>query len=297
MDKHAPLANWSLIQAFLAVADTGSLSAAARALDQSQPTLGRQIRALEEELGTQLFERHARGLRPSLNGEALLPHARAMREAMQSLCLTAAGQSEQMEGTVRIATSVFMAHYLMPPILADIRMEEPEIQLELAASDASDNLLFREADSAVRMYRPTHTGLVTRHVADLEVGIFAARSYLARRGRPKGQDDLPGHDLIGYDRNDLIVQAMNAQGLSITREDFGLRCDNQSAYWELVRAGCGIGFSQRAVGLRDPLVAELKLGVEIPPLPVWLTAPEAMRHTPRIRRIWDLLARMLVDLR
>ncbi|WP_121061267.1 LysR family transcriptional regulator [Chachezhania antarctica] len=297
MDTRASLADWSLVRAFLAVAETGSLSAAARALRQSQPTLGRQVRALEDALGTQLFERHARGLRPSPEGEALLPHAQSMREAMQALHLTAAGQSQRLEGTVRIATSIFMAHFLMPAILADIRRAEPLIQLELAASDTSENLLFREADIAVRMYRPTHGGLVTRHVADLDLGIFAARSYLERRGRPIRAEDLRDHDLIGYDRSDLIVQAMNAHGFPVTREDFKLRCDNQSAYWQLVRAGCGVGFSQRGVALADPLVEELDLGIELSPLPVWLTAPEAMRQTPRIRRIWDLLADALVGLR
>ncbi|WP_158965438.1 LysR family transcriptional regulator [Chachezhania sediminis] len=297
MDDRAPLADWSLIQAFLAVAETGSLSAAARTLGQSQPTLGRQVRALETTLGTQLFERHARGLHPSAEGAALLPHAMAMREAMQALRLTAAGQSQRLEGTVRIAASVFMAHYLMPQILSDIRQAEPAIQLDLVASDASENLLFREADIAVRMYRPTHEGLVTQHVTDLELGIFAAKSYLDRRGRPKGPGDLGNHDLVGYDRNEQIVQAMTAQGHAVDRSDFALRCDNQAIYWQLVRAGCGLGFSQRGVGRADPAVEELDLGIAIPPLPVWLTAPEAMRHTPRIRRVWTLLVEALAPLR
>ncbi len=284
------LPDWSLIQSFLAVAETGSLSAAARVSGHSQPTLGRHIQLLEQTLGASLFDRHARGLNLSDTGERLLPMARQMRATMNQITLTAAGQSQALEGTVRITASVFASHHLLPPILAHIRVIEPEIQLELVPSDATENLLFREADIAVRMYRPGQLDIVTRHIADLGLGIFAASSFLDRAGRPRNIDDVIKHDLVGYDRNDMIVHSMNALGWPISRDDFAVRCDNQATYWELVRAGCGIGFSQLNVGQADPDVEELDLGVRIPPLPVWLAAHQAMRQTPRIRRVWDLLA-------
>ena len=283
-------ADWSLIQSFLAVAESGSLSAGARVLGQSQPTLGRHIQVLEQELGAALFDRHARGLALSDTGQQLLPMARQMREAMNQITLTAAGRSQTLEGTVRITASVFASHHLLPPILAHIRAEEPAISLELAPSDSTENLLFREADIAVRMYRPEQLDIVTRHIGDLGMGIFAARSYLQRRGLPRGIEDFRNHDLVGFDRNDLIVRTMNAMGWTISRDDFAVRCDNQTTYWELVRAGCGIGFSQSGVGRADPDIEELDFGVEIPPLPVWLAAHQVMRQTPRIARVWDILA-------
>lgn len=290
MDKPNPNRDWSLIPAFLAVAETGSLSAAARQLSLSQPTLGRQIRTLERDLGAELFERHARGLRLTPDGAELLPHAIHMREALNAIEMTSAGKSSDLAGRVRITASVFISHFILPPILADIRQAEPRIRIDLLPSDSSENLLFRAADIALRMYRPTQLDVVTAHVTDLELGCFAARSYLDRAGRPQGPGDLLEHDLIGYDTNDLILRSMRDYGWSVDPEDFALRCDDQAAYWHLVRAGCGIGFSQAGVGRADPAVEEIDLGVAIPPLPLWLAAHETLHRMPRIRRVWGLLA-------
>ncbi len=293
MDKTLTLSDWSLVQSFLAVADTGSLSAAARRLGRSQPTLGRQVQALEAELGVSLFDRHARGLRLSAVGQQLLPMARQMHAAMNQINLTAAGQAQRMEGTVRITASVFASHHVLPRILADIRAEEPAIRLELAATDTSENLLFREADIAVRMYRPQQADIVTRHVGDVPLCMCAARSYLDRAGRPSSSQELLQHDLVGFDANDMIIRAMQDRGLPVTRDSFTTRCDLQSAYWELIRAGCGIGFTQLQVAQSDPAIEIIPLDIDIPVLPVWLAAPQAMRQTPRIRRVWDLLVRGL----
>ncbi len=290
MDNPLSHADWSLIQSFLAVAEAGSLSGAAARLGRSQPTLGRHVRALEHSLGAELFQRHPRGLRPSALGARLLPEARRMRDAMQMIELTAAGQSQRLEGSVRITASMFVSQYLLPPVLARIRMAEPAIQLELVPSDSTENLLFRQADIALRMYRPTQLDIIARHVTSFDLGIFAARSYLERAGRPATAREIIRHDLVGYDDNDLILREMRAAGWPVTRASFVVRCDNQATYWELVRAGCGIGFSQRGVACNDPLVEELDFDVALPSLPVWLAAHQAMRQTPRIRRVWDLLA-------
>ncbi|WP_298851154.1 LysR family transcriptional regulator [uncultured Ruegeria sp.] len=290
MDKALTHADWSLIQSFLAVAETGSLSSAARHLDRSQPTLGRQVQSLEDELGVSLFDRHARGLRLSEAGAELLPMAQQMHSAMTAFSLAAAGQSQQLEGSVRITASVFASHHLLPPILADIRRQEPTIQLELVATDTTENLLYREADIAVRMYRPAQMDIISRYLGDVPLCFCAARSYLDRMGRPKTPEEIFTHDLVGFDANQEIIKAMREKGWPANRDSFTTRCDLQSAYWELIRAGCGIGFSQVQVAEADPDVEILPLDVEIPILPVWLAAPQAMRQTPRIRRVWDLLA-------
>lgn len=287
------LRDWTLVQSFLAVAETGSLSAAAALLGRSQPTLGRQVAALETALGAQLFDRHARGLRISPAGTALLPHARAMRGALHGLTMAAAEQAGEMAGTVRLTASVFLSQYVLPPVLAGIRRAAPEIRIELVASDESENLHFREADIALRMYRPAQLDIVTRHLADIEIGAFAARSYLDRAGRPQDISELAGHDLVGFDRNPLIIDTMQALGLSLAREDFAVRCDNQATYMALIRAGCGIGFAQVPVGRAEPLVEQLPMDLGVPPLPVWLAAHEKMRQSPRIRRVWDLILRDL----
>ncbi|NOC85481.1 LysR family transcriptional regulator [Ruegeria sp. HKCCD6428] len=290
MDKALTHADWSLIQCFLAVAETGSLSAAARHLNRSQPTLGRQVQNLEDELGVSLFDRHARGLKLSEAGSQLLPMAQQMHSAMTAFSLAAAGQSQQLEGSVRITASVFASHHLLPPILASIREQEPTIQLELVATDTTENLLYREADIAVRMYRPAQVDLISRYLGDVPLCFCAEKSYLDRKGRPKTPEELFTHDLVGFDANQEIIKAMREKGWPASRDSFATRCDLQSAYWELIRAGCGIGFSQVQVAQADPDVEILPLDVDIPILPVWLAAPQAMRQTPRIRRVWDLLA-------
>ncbi len=293
MDKALTHADWSLIQTFLAVAETGSLSAAARQLGRSQPTLGRQIQTLESELGLSLFERHARGLTPSDVGNQLLPMAQEMHAAMNAISMMAAGQSQQLEGTVRITASVFASHHLLPPILAQIRRHEPAIQLELVATDTTENLLYREADIAVRMYRPEQVDLISRYLGDVQLCFCAARSYLDRAGWPKTADEVFEHDLVGFDANEQIITKMRSRGWPASKDSFATRCDLQSAYWQLVRAGCGIGFSQVQVAEAEPDVEILLPDVEVLALPVWLAAPQAMHQTPRIRRVWDLLVQGL----
>lgn len=282
-------ADWSLVQAFLMVAEEGSLSGAARKLGASQPTIGRQIKALETQLSASFFKRQARGLELTETGAALVAPARAMRDAMGQISLMAAGESARIDGTVRITASVMTSQFHLPDIIAQIRLKEPAIAIELVPSDDSRNLLYREADIAVRMYRPTQLDLVTRHIGDIELTVCAAKTYLAHHGPLNGAADFPNHDFIGYDESTLLLDGFKAAGFDVTRDFFKVRCDDQAAYWKLVRAGCGIGFSQREIAQADPLVDCIDAGFVLPVLPVWLTAHEAMRETPRIRYVWDLL--------
>ncbi len=287
--------DWTLIRSFCAVAEEGSLSAAARRLGQSQPTTGRHVQALEKALGLDLFRRVPRGLRLTRAGQDIYTYAAQMKQAAARLRLAAEGRADDLAGSVRITASVIMAHFTLPPILADIRARHPEISIELVPSDTTENLLFREADIAVRMYRPTQPDVIARHVADRHIGLYAARDYLARRGRPLTPADILELDFVGYDRNDTIIRFMREGGIEVDREFFPLRCDDQAAYWHLVRAGCGIGGMQTAIGDADPLVERVLPEMVFPPLPVWLAAPDALRSNARIRRVWDLLARALAQ--
>lgn len=293
MDNSLASVDWSLLQSFLAVAESGSLSGAAESLGHSQPTIGRHIRNLEEALNVELFQRHPRGLRLTASGARIRPAAEEMRSAMNQIALLAEAEAGEPHGTVRIAASVFAAHHVLPPMLARIRAVASAISLVLHPSDDSDNLTFREADIAVRMYRPSQLDLVTRHIGDIEMGVFAAHGYLDRQGSPESASDLKSHDIIGYDQSPLIIDGMAAMGMPYTMDDFPLRTDNQTAYWELVRSGGGIGFTQAHVGRADPFVEELDLGIEIPSLPIWLTAHETVRRIPRVDRIWTLLSEEL----
>lgn len=294
MDKTSP-PDWNLLRAFLAVADSGSLSAAARSLASSQPTLGRQISTLEQQLGAELFHRRPRGLALTESGAALVGPARQMQEASRQISLAAAGQQTRLDGTVRITASVATAAHHMPAIIAEMRAAEPGIEIELVASDESRNLLYREADIAVRMYRPTQLDLITRHIGDLEIGIYAAQSYIDRCGLPQ-PDDWREHDFVGFDANTLLIDGFAAMGRPVTRDFFAVRCDDNIAHLALIAAGCGVGFAQVPIANRHPNLVRLDWGFEVPPLPVWLTAHEAMRQTPRIRRVWSMLEKGLAPL-
>ncbi len=282
--------DWTLLRAFLAVARTGSLSAAARELEQSQPTLGRHIRTLELQTGGPLFERHARGLTPSDLGRALLPGAEAMEAGAREVELALAGEDTRATGPVRITASVYVSIYLLPPILAVLKRSHPEIQVELVPSDQTENLLFHEADIALRMYRPEQLEMVARHLGDLPLGLYTTPDYLQRKGCPASFADILNHEVIGYDRDDRIVKGFRDAGLDVSRDWFSTRTDNQVAYWELTCAGCGIGIGQTIVGDREPRVVRILPDATLPSLPLWLTAHEHLRHTPRVARVWEALA-------
>ena len=294
MDKYIDTLDWTLIQSFNAVAEAGSLSAAARKMGQSQPTVGRHIKSIEDKLGVELFQRAPRGLNLTKAGLEILDHAREMQLAAARLRLVAEGRSEDLQGTVRITASVVFSHFILPPVIAQIRAELPEIDIELVPSDTTENLIFREADIAIRMYRPSQLDVITRHVTDQKLGLYAAKTYLDRVGCPKTMDEAIDLDFIGFDKNDLLIRVMNEMGLNVDRGFFPVRCDDQAAHWHMVRAGCGIGGTQLVIGDAEPLVQRVLLDVDLPILPVWLAAPDALRSNARIRRVWDMLASALV---
>ena len=285
--------DWTHLQSFVAVAEHGSLSSAARSLGGSQPTMGRHVGALEAALGVRLFERTAGGLELTPTAVELLEYAARMAEAADRLSLAAEGRSEAIAGTIRITASEIVAVYLLPPILTALRQAEPEIEIELVASDRTENLLQREADIAVRMYRPTQADIFTRKVGELHIGMFAAHAYLERRGIPRSLEDFPSHDVVGYDRGDQIIQGFRAAGLDVDRRFFSFRCDNQVACWHMVVAGYGIGFNHAQIGEAEPRVRRLQVDAVLPKLPIWLAAHSELKTSRRVRRVFDFLAQHL----
>lgn len=293
MDNALDQIDWMTVRSFVAVAETGSLSAAARKLQQSQPTIGRHIKSLEASLGNELFTRNARGLALSEAGSTLLEPAQEMAAAAARLHNLSEGQDEAATGTVRITASVVISNFVMPDIIAAIRQHEPGIEIELVPTDASENLIFREADIAIRMYRPTQLDVVAKHVSDQNMALFAAKSLIDHYGQPNSLSDIAEIPFVGFDKSDLILRTMRHLGLEADRSFFGVRCDDQATFWRLVCAGCGVGAMQTMIGDKEPRVVRLAFQPTLPSLPIWLAAPEALRTNRRIRKIWDLLAQML----
>lgn len=278
------------MRSFLAVLDAGSLLGAARRLQQSQPTLGRHIQSLEAQLGTALFERTGRGLTPTLAAREIADHARAMQEAADALQRELSRSSADLTGTVRLTASQTVATYLLPPLIAKLRKETPEIQIELVASDEVKNLLRREADIALRMVRPEQESLIARKVLSLTLGTYASKKYLKSHGVPADAADLLNHQLIGYDQVTTILKGFREFGESVNRENFAFRTDDNIVQWQAVRAGLGIGFMADYLAKTDRTVKRVLPDFQIPDLPVWLTTHREIQGNPRIRRVYDFLA-------
>jgi DNA-binding transcriptional LysR family regulator len=285
--------NWALIPSFLAALDRGSLMAAARTLDTSQPTVGRHIGELEAQLGVVLFERTGRGLVPTAHAHRLAEAARSMSGAADQLARQASGAQLEARGTVRISASQPVTCVLLPPLLRQMRELHPDIQIELVSSNAVSNLLQREADIALRMVRPDQSSLVAKRVGRVTIGTFAHRDYLRRRGTPRVPTDLLVHDLVGNDRNTDILRGFAAMGFPLQREDFAVRTDDLNAYQAAVTSGLGVGFLARYAVRENPELVPLLPMLDIPPLPMWLAVHREIRSNPRIRRVWEFLATAL----
>lgn len=280
--------DWTLWQSFLAVAETGSLSAAARRLGLTQPTLGRHIAALETALGIALFLRSPSGLIATPAARDLMAEAKTMAGAAAALARRAGELADGDSGTVRLAASDVIGAEVLPPILAAFARAHPRIVVELGLSNRPDDLLRRESDLALRMFRPTQTGLVIRRLGRVELGFFAHADYISRAGVPQDVAALDHHILIGPDEAERLA-GLELGGRPFGPERFAYRSNNDLAAIALVRAGVGIGVLQLPIAARDPdlrrVLPEIGFGLE-----VWLAMSEGLVASVPVRRLWDHLA-------
>ena len=281
--------DWHLFRAFLAVVREGSLSRAARALGTTQPTMGRQVAALEAALRQKLFTRSLDGLAPTEAGLRLLPAAQAMAAAAEAAQRATSGQADALSGIVRITASEIIGGEVLPAILADLHAQQGGIAIELALSNRNEDLLRGDADIAVRMVRPTQTALVAKRIGRIDVGLYAHRRYLKANLAPRSLGDLRQHALIGYDRDPAFARMLEKMG-TIPREAFAFRSDSDLAQLAALRAGIGIGACQLGIAGKDKnlipvLHAELLFSME-----VWLTMHPDLRGNRRIRLTFDHLA-------
>ena len=288
--------DWHLIRAFLAALDAGSLLGAAKKLQTTQPTVGRQVAQLEAQMGVVLFERTGRGLQPTATALSLADAARSMESGALQLARQLQAKQTQVQGTVRITASQPVAYQLLPPILASMRDALPEIQVELISSNQVSNLLRREADIAVRMVQPDQGTLIAKKLGSVTVGVYAHKSYLARFGTPQAPDDLLKHTLIGYDTDDVMIRGFANYGQSLGKEAFAIRSDDLIVQWQALCAACGIGFVADYMGRNHSDLVKILHMLKIPPLPMWLAVHREIRSNQRIRAVFDYLAKALPPL-
>ena len=287
--------DWALYRSFLAVLQEGSLSGAARALGLTQPTLGRQVEALEQSLGLSLFTRSLHGLAPTEAALELRPHAEALSAAAAALLRAASGQGEEVRGTVRVTASEIIGGEVLPPVIAALQERHPGLLIELVLSNRVEDLLRRESDIAVRMVAPTQGPLVARRIGKVLLGLYAHPDYLRRSGTPKNLEDLSRHLLIGYDKETAFTREVRARGVPIHRGQFTLRTDNDLAALAAIRAACGIGVCQLPLAARSPVLTRVLPSAFKFPLDIWIAMHGDLRGSRRCRVVFDALAQGLSD--
>ncbi len=286
--------DWNDVRALLAVAESGSTLAAARALRVSQTTVARRIAALEAAFGLTLFEKRPSGTRLTAAAEALLPEARALGDAAGRIEAAARALARDISGSVRISTDELLALALLPPILAELSARHPALRIEVDVSPDLRDLVAGEADVALRYCaRPKGGPLVARVVADGAWALHASRAYAARHGLPQSLAELRGHPLVaggGPGVSRVYDAWLERHGLA---DAVTFRHGSAAGLLAAVRAGAGLAMLPVLVAAQDP-----DLVMCIPPRrpterSYWLVAPARLRHAPRVRIVLDHVARAL----
>lgn len=285
--------SWELWRSFLIVLGQGNLSRAARLLHLTQPTLGRHIDELERALGLSLFTRSPRGLAPTDAAFELRPHAQAMAAAAEALLRAASGSASEARGVVRVTAPEIIGAEILPPIFTTFRGKYPNVTIELALTNVTQDLLQREADIAVRLVRPTQAALVARQVGTVRFSAYAHRDYLARHGTPKTVEQLRDHVLVGFDKGGTAIQALRNMPNPLSREDFAFRSDSALAQIAMVRAGYGIGRGADIAARFDPDLVPLLADKYCIEVGLWVVMHEDARNSRRMRLMFDHLASSL----
>lgn len=280
---------WNLVRSFLAVARLGSLSAAARSLGVSQPTLSREIQALETITGLNLFRRTTQGVELTPQGQTLVEAADEMNSAADRFARQASGLSEELQGDVRISANELVGVYLLPPAIAALRDQYPALHIEIVITNRASSLNKREADIALRMFTPTQPDLVARRLPDLELGFYAHRDYLLRYGEPEDIETFKRHSVIGYDEGMDFIDGAAQLGYQFVRDNFVLRTDHMLAQLALLRAGAGICGTHVDLASRWPELVRILRWVELPALPFWCVTHRDVQYNSRIREVMQFL--------
>lgn len=290
MDWRSVKFDWNRARAFLVTAEEGSLAAAARALDMTQPTLGRQVAALEQELGVDLFSRQGRGLELTPNGTKLVEHVRAMGEAANRFSLSATGKSDIVEGNICITTTELLATFILPPIIRKLRQAEPGIEIEIISTNDESNLNRRDADIAIRSFRPLQPELIAKKLFDARGHLYAATTYLEHLGNPKSIADLENANFIDVEKSGRLLGFLNSQGFNLSSDNFPVITKSHIVQWELVKQGVAISGTLEQIGDREPLVERVEMpGLAPMTAKVWIVTHKELRVSRRIRTVFDFL--------
>jgi DNA-binding transcriptional LysR family regulator len=278
---------WDDVRFFLAVARAGSLSGAARVLGVGHVTVGRRIALLEKRLGVTVLQRTPDGFDVTSAGEAILRRCIIMENAALDLERAAAGRDSLAVGSIRLTATEALAHRVIAPAIAELRKNHPDLRVDLAVGVRSLDIARREADLAVRVGRPSGSGLVCRKLGEVGYSLYASRCYLAKHGTPQRGEGLAGHDLITFTGAPAATSPFFTESLDEAR--IALRCDNPLI--QLQAAANGIGIAELACFLGDDGADLVRIWPGEPPAlrSVWLVLHEDLRRSARIRVVSSLI--------
>ena len=285
--------DWNQLKAFLETAETGSLSAAARKLGLTQPTLSRQVAAIEQFMGVTLFERVGKSMALTPTGLDLLEHARAMGAAADALSLAATGSSQAVRGVVSVSATDVVSSVLLPPLVKKLHDQEPGIAIDVIPSNALSDLLRREADIAIRHVKPEQPDLIARLIREATAYFYASESWVNAHGHPRSAEDAARLSFVGSDRSGQYLGYLRAHGLRLNEANFSCYADHTVAHWVLVQQGMGIGAMMEEIALATP--GMVRVLDDLPPVrfPIWLVTHRELRTSKRIRMVFDALAQGL----
>lgn len=290
MDWRSITFDWNRARAFLVTAEEGSLAAAARSLGTTQPTVGRQVAALEREIGFDLFTRRGRGLELTPNGVKLLESVRLMGDAASQFSLSATGKSDVIEGEVSITASELLSVFMLSPMITTLREIEPGIELEINATNEERDLNRREADIAIRSFRPTQPDLIVKKLCSVRGHLYAAKGYLQSLGNPQSIAELNKANYIDTEKPGRLMSLLNSKGFNLSKKNFPVISNSHIVQWELVKQGAAICATVEEIGDKEPLVERIVISdLPLITMDLWLVTHNELRTNLRIRRVFDFL--------
>jgi len=281
--------SWDLVRSFIQTAKDGSLSAAAKNLGVSQPTLSRNIQRLEQQTKLQLFQRTTKGLSITEAGEKMMNAAKQMEEASDLFQRQISGLSDELQGDIRISVNEIVGIYLLPPALTSFREKHPKVHIEIEITNQTTSLNKRDADIALRMYRPKQPDLIARRLPDLPLGFFASKNYIEQHGAPQNFDEFKQHTIIGFDRGVEFIQAAKNMGQVLSIHDFELRTDALPMQINLARFDGGIVGTHIGLAKQYPELEQIMGWLPLPALEFWIVCHADTAYNARIRELTKFL--------
>jgi DNA-binding transcriptional LysR family regulator len=284
---------WSWLKSFVAVAEAASMREAAERTGSSQPTLSRHVASLEAHLGVTLFDRRGRALVLSPRGTELYESAGRVNGAVDDFLRQATGYAEDLTGGVRITASHVVGQWILPEWIEGFHQRHPGLSVELVLEETAVDLRARDAEIAIRMFRPSQVDLLTRRLGTGRSIFCASERYVARKGPLTSVAAITEHDLIGFDRIPVYLETAASMGVALTDDDFVLRTDSIPAQVAAARAGVGVAVVNDALVARIPELVPQLPGVVLATQEVWLVAHPDLRRSRRVRTAWDDLGAFL----